>query len=1034
MIIRNGINSNLRARGRTALFTLLIFFLTLVLMLGLGVRLYCTGAIASADESFRSIAVVEYMGAEYPYADEPDEFARSAFSSVDDKAVLSIKGVKGWSRTDTSLVYADGYVRSGAALPYKSTVIFEVFDIKPSQDGTRGRLAANSEAETYNFEQAPILYSGTVNRTLYAYENRGAMMVTIDPGETDFTAEKGQKYILHGEIGDTVTRGLTSIIITPFENDPDIPPYFETTGVDDSPMLHSGIFADYATMYRLANNYLRRENTASIEDLKDFNQGILYLEDGRFPERGEAEACIISGDVAEALELHVGDSITVTELSGTEEDRFSITGIGEERAYKIVGITNIIDDYKGYIWTQTPYRGTTLFGYYLGTVSLENSEGEAAVETLRSIMPDKVRVTLYDQGYASAVSSYKNMSNTALVVLLSCAVGVMTVLVLYAFLFVGRQQETVQILSCLGTPRVKIMLWLLSGSSLISALGIVPACAAAIISLPRLISAIERRAVNTAAQLPYSETAIGIVKEAVLRKSLSNRPLLYAAILVFLVSIVLCVLFLARAFRTTSADRGRSHVRIPHGTTSVLASGGIRFALLSIARGGLRSLIVPLVSLVMTVLMIVTSGTYDKWIHELDDVQRNTKIDGQVLSLNGAYYSGLVLTPQNARAILALDNVDEMYVSQSWHYWLPSEMPAFSDSSFGREHRNDWILKQPEIVSLNSLKAAKEFYYTEPSVTWLDNWDETCLANPSFRDIITTTCEPYFGVDLWHDDLTQIDVTAEPYPAVVSAEFIKAHSLSLGDELSVSLYYPTSFGDWEPLANLKIVGSYKQTGGHAYIYVPLSFYFPQEWLFGEEDVFEGIKRRSYYNFYSPSEIDAYLKASIRFSTCRFTLSSAESLEMTRTALRNASFSWVRHMNMNRTTVLLRDTTYLELTDNLERSIAMGRRIFVLIFAVVAVVGFVISWLMINGRKQEFAIMRGFGAKRARVFISFFSEQALLCLTGTLLGFLSLAFLPSGGTMMLNAIALYLVCYLAGSAVSVLLIGRTNLMELLTERE
>ena len=48
-------------------------------------------------------------------------------------------------------------------------------------------------------------------------------------------------------------------------------------------------------------------------------------------------------------------------------------------------------------------------------------------------------------------------------------------------------------------------------------------------------------------------------------------------------------------------------------------------------------------------------------------------------------------------------------------------------------------------------------------------------------------------------------------------------------------------------------------------------------------------------------------------------------------------------------------------------------------------GFLIPWLMINGRRMEFAIMRELGASQKRVFASFCIEQVLLCLTGCLIG-------------------------------------------------
>lgn len=54
MILRNGVRSTLRARGRTVLFTLLIWLLTVSLALGLGMWAYCAQALAAIDESYTS--------------------------------------------------------------------------------------------------------------------------------------------------------------------------------------------------------------------------------------------------------------------------------------------------------------------------------------------------------------------------------------------------------------------------------------------------------------------------------------------------------------------------------------------------------------------------------------------------------------------------------------------------------------------------------------------------------------------------------------------------------------------------------------------------------------------------------------------------------------------------------------------------------------------------------------------------------------------------------------------------------------------
>ena len=109
MFIRNGIKSNLRAKGRTALFSLLIFFLTATVILSLSVLLYCNNVLDACGRAYRSIALVEYMGSEYPGEDVPDAAARAAAEELTDEAVLSVPGVTAWTRGNTAFASVEGY-------------------------------------------------------------------------------------------------------------------------------------------------------------------------------------------------------------------------------------------------------------------------------------------------------------------------------------------------------------------------------------------------------------------------------------------------------------------------------------------------------------------------------------------------------------------------------------------------------------------------------------------------------------------------------------------------------------------------------------------------------------------------------------------------------------------------------------------------------------------------------------------------------------------------------------------------------------
>ena len=109
MILRNGILSTVRSRGRTVLFTLLIFLLTLSLSLGLGLWSYCTQTLAAMDATYTSIALVEYKGENYPDQYAADESARAAFSQLGDYS--QVQGVELWESTQRGMVLTDGYQR-----------------------------------------------------------------------------------------------------------------------------------------------------------------------------------------------------------------------------------------------------------------------------------------------------------------------------------------------------------------------------------------------------------------------------------------------------------------------------------------------------------------------------------------------------------------------------------------------------------------------------------------------------------------------------------------------------------------------------------------------------------------------------------------------------------------------------------------------------------------------------------------------------------------------------------------------------------
>lgn len=229
----------------------------------------------------------------------------------------------------------------------------------------------------------------------------------------------------------------------------------------------------------------------------------------------------------------------------------------------------------------------------------------------------------------------------------------------------------------------------------------------------------------------------------------------------------------------------------------------------------------------------------------------------------------------------------------------------------------------------------------------------------------------------------------------------------------------------------RIVGSFTSVSAKDNVYAPLPLWCSQEWLYGEGD--KEMPKRDLGQIKNADDLKRSLYFRNRFETCRFTLNSAYELENLRNWLAKQQYSQVGITSNNRITVLLRDQNFVETAGGLNHYISFSSILFPVLFLVVGLLGFIISWLMVSSRRMELAVMRGLGASPWRAFASFFLEQAALCLPGCLIGALAVTLLYPGGAVWLAG-AGFLVCYLAGCALSVLAAGRTNLMMLLSERE
>lgn len=888
MIARNGIRTTLRARGRTALFTALILLLTLTLALGLGMWAYCSGTLAEMDETYTSVALLEYLGQDYPDGSVADENARQAASALDDAAVAAVDGVALWERNDRALAAMDGYLRSAGEIPYGDQAVLAVFNLIPRYDFAQlseDQLAASYVATDFDSMSCRIHVSGLLG---------GDAEVPL------YTSSKASEavedtYVVVTYFGDTT-------LVTPegsidLWSIPGIASYIHSAASDTYQSEEKVLVGYDAIVSRCLYSLEGREGIAVTMEVGDSGfvgeKGRYYLIHGQFVETGMANRTLVIMDFYDGCETK-----PYAEISGSDDPLLR---------------DSLFTEYARHCRMANNY------------ISLEASDDIPALE-------------VFQQGYLT--------------------------------LREGRFPAAGEKGVCVADGAMADACGLTVGDT---------------IDLTQMTSADSDRFDLTVTDAVQTLTIVGV---------------------------------------TTALKEYQGTVRVPRDGTSVSGQGALRFAMLSARRGGWRSLVVPAAALVLSLFLGLLTATAEGWSRQTDALYESSTLTGQAVSTNGRWNTGLVVPADAARTLWKSGMLSDLSASLGWHYWRADEIPRFAENSFGQERRQAWIASQPQVVALNSLTAAPAYMNSQPpAVTWLDGWDESFLSDRTWQPFYHAL-RPGTG-GLYGDK-------AQTYPCIVGADYAVQRDLSLGDTCSVWLSWSTMNRTMESAVTLRIVGTVNQTGMAEDIYVPFGFWGDPAWLDGQEDVLAPGERPDFL-FTDRVQMEKYFYGTTNYGTCAFTLRSAYDLEPFRQYLAQQGFSQVRAAGANRTTLLLLDQSFTETVSALGRYITFSRILFPALFAMVGLLGFLISWLMVNGRRMEFAIMRGLGASRRRVFASFFLEQALLCLTGCVIGCGGLLFL-SGGAVKWLAVLAFLLCYLIGCALSVRAVGRTNLMALLAERE
>lgn len=987
--------------------------LVMILCIGVSLTVTINDFLNDCDETYTTTALFEYMGAAYPDETVYDPNLDAYYDAFDSSLIEASPCVKQWDSTAVALGYIDGITGKKSPVPYRDSAVIVV------------RIDGYKDSEE--------VYSGKIAETLYSYNDTQGLMVYID--STDIELEMGHYYLIHGEF----YQGRTSYMYlrpAPYQNivakregigGTVNEPIVDITTADGGYDIPSeSVFPDIADTYAVVNSSVTVHATDNLEALLPFQQAMLYLIDGRsFTEQDYASGapvCILSEALAKSVNAGLGDqinlSLAVQKGSTLDESYWAGKGFAYTGTYTVIGLMNTHKDMNNEVFipkSEALDLSDNHFTYTLGYAELYNDKADRFVREITPLLPDRVRMTVYDQGYAGVVKPLKDVLRVAVLITCICAVVCLAIVFLFGFLFVYRQRDTAKIMRRLGAERRNIFSYFLFGSGCISLAAVIVGTAISIrisgwcMELVRNIVA--RYATD---DLYYSNGNLSMVKTIEFASEIRTDILIFTGGIIFLLTICSCFLFADLCIRLHIHRRRIYSAR--GGTASRSLHGGpLKYAWLSVKRGQFRTFIPIFVSAFVIILLFqltYTAAVYDARLEELNE---STDIKGHFTDAYGRQTSGLNIDGIAVNDLISSGYLSKISVTKAQNYLYPgkndtdggqNEMPQFTfpASSFAMETFLYKLSKGANIAYTNDLYSVPEFYYSSTIITdFYDGYDASV-----------------FGQEASVFEQEAEDITF----GIVSTAFMKENDVKLGDLILivtnniVKVEHAQFRGTTNVLTPMviRVIGSYVKAGGADNIYCPLRFYMSPSLL-------------------SDKASDEDTLRDYSLSSVHFRLTGSEALSGLKDYLYGKGYSEVNKIRNIRSFITIEDKAFLTTKSAMTQRIWYIDRTFPVLYILIELLAGLIPYILIQLRKREIAIMRGQGTSKARTFFNIFIEQLMLNAAGAVPGILvSQVFFGKYGDIGFILTGVFILCWLAGTVISIHQINRCSVQSILKAEE
>lgn len=404
----------------------------------------------------------------------------------------------------------------------------------------------------------------------------------------------------------------------------------------------------------------------------------------------------------------------------------------------------------------------------------------------------------------------------------------------------------------------------------------------------------------------------------------------------------------------------------------------IRQTARNIVRHRKKSILHILIGVLTVLILDVYAGNMDSTEKELAHLPEALEVTARISTLNGSQREGMTIREDRMMGVR-----ESVYVKDPvFTVRLKFGFGAFTVEEY-KENLNHYGMGMNAPEGVSGMKREE--------ITFLSGVDETVLE------------------------------TAQKV-CILDAALMEERGLHLGDDVMLTLFYYRYALEGseifiEPLTTdtYKIVGS-MQIGDYQGSWVPPEVIFPLDYM-----------------------REAYQSQGIEFFADSGSFAVKDPFQLN--ALKAQMYDEVKFLPVitrakNRTdgnALTIMDEAFIRSAETLAKNLALLRGMLPFLAVIVIFIGYLCSYLSLQSRRQEYALMRSLGTGRGRSFFLLFGETALVAAAACLAGSLAAAlFLRTGAGVLALSGTMFFLAFLSGAAMAVLSLHRISVMEMLTK--